>query len=469
MTRTRERRSGCGTLMTNTSHTTAAESATEPGTLSPPVSFMRRLRFIGPSLILTGGVVGSGELIVTTTLGAEMGFIALWLIIISCVLKVVVQEEIGRYAISSGETSLHAVNHVPGPRWKVSWVVWGWLIMTVMVAVQVAGIVRGVGQALNHLIPGIGVIPWGLLMCFLTVALLLGGRYGVVERTATILVVGFTLTTIISAVFIQRSPHAIRIEEILEGLQFQLPSHGLIVALAVFGITGIGTTELFFYPSWCVEKGYARFTGPNRPEPGWVSRAVGWVRVMQLDAIAAMILYTSATIAFYLLGAGVLHRMGLIPEGEGMIKVLSATFTETIGPGALLIFLIGAFFVLYSTLFVSVASSALLAVDCMGVFRALDLRDPKQVLRWRRGFILIFTALNILFSVLIAAPVKMVVVGGIAQTAMLPIIAFSVVYLRHRRLDKRLLPSRWVDVLLWTCSSLMLIISLYTILRKIWE
>ena len=398
-----------------------------------------------------------------------MGFIALWLVIISCVLKVVVQQEIGRYAISSGETSLHAVNHVPGPRWKVSWVVWGWLIMTVLVAVQLGGIVRGVGQALNLLIPGVGVIPWGILMCLLTAAVLLGGRYGVVERTAAILVVGFTFTTIISAVLIQRSPHAIRIEEILEGLQFQLPSHGLAVAFAVFGITGMGSADLFFYPSWCMEKGYARYTGPNRPEPSWVSRALGWVRVMQLDALVAMALYTSATVAFYLLGAGVLHRMGLIPEGAGMINVLSAIFTETIGPGALIVFLIGAFLVLYSTLFVNVASSALLAVDCMGVFRALDLADPKQVLRWRRNFILIFTALHIMFFVLIEAPVKMVLVGGIAQTAMLPIIAFAVVYLRHRRLDRRLLPSRWVDVLLWTCSSLMLIIALYTLLGPIWE
>ena len=398
-----------------------------------------------------------------------MGFIALWLIIISCALKVVVQEEIGRYAISSGESSLHAVNHVPGPRWKVSWVVWGWLIMTVLVTVQVGGIVRGVGQALNLLIPGVSVIHWGLLICLLTVALLLSGRYGVVERTATILVVGFTFTTIISAVLIQRSPHAIRIEEILEGFQFQLPSHGLAIAFAVFGITGFGTAELFFYPSWCIEKGYARYTGPNCPEPSWVSRAAGWVRVMQLDAFAGVVIYTTATVAFYLLGAGVLHRIGLIPEGAGMIKSLSVIFTETIGPTGFIIFLIGAFFVLYSTLFVSVASSALLMVDCMGIFRAFDLRNPKQVLRWRRGFILIFTALNIMFFVLIDAPVKMVLVGGIAQTAMLPIIAFAVIYLRHCHLDRRLLPSRWVDVLLWTCSSLMLVIALYTLLGPIWK
>ena len=60
----------------------------------------------------------------------------------------------------------------------------------------------------------------------------------------------------------------------------------------------------------------------------------------------------------------------------------------------------------------------------------------------------------------------MVLVGGIAQTAMLPVIAFSVIYLRYRRLDRRLFPSRLVDTVLWFCSFLILIITLYTITKK---
>ena len=156
--------------------------------IAPPQTFLQRLRFIGPSLILTGSIVGSGELIVTTTLGAKMGFVALWLIIISCAVKVIMQEEIGRYAISSGESALEAVNRVPGPRWRVSWVVWGWMIMSFLVTVQVGGIIRGIGQSLNLLLPNVGVIAWGLSMSLLTVILLLGGRYRFVERVATILV-----------------------------------------------------------------------------------------------------------------------------------------------------------------------------------------------------------------------------------------------------------------------------------------
>ena len=69
-------------------------------------------------------MVGSGELVATTVLGAENGYTLLWLVLVSCVIKVVIQNELGRYAIGTGETTLEAFNHTPGPRLGVSWIVW---------------------------------------------------------------------------------------------------------------------------------------------------------------------------------------------------------------------------------------------------------------------------------------------------------------------------------------------------------
>ena len=50
---------------------------------APPSTLGGILRRIGPGLILTSAVVGSGELIVTTVLGAENGYALLWLILVS--------------------------------------------------------------------------------------------------------------------------------------------------------------------------------------------------------------------------------------------------------------------------------------------------------------------------------------------------------------------------------------------------
>ncbi|KMS88754.1 hypothetical protein ACZ91_24055, partial [Streptomyces regensis] len=43
-----------------------------------PTTMRGRLRHLGPGIVLTASVVGSGELIVTTSLGAQAGFVLLW-------------------------------------------------------------------------------------------------------------------------------------------------------------------------------------------------------------------------------------------------------------------------------------------------------------------------------------------------------------------------------------------------------
>ena len=46
---------------------------------SRAVSLFPTLRRIGPGMVLAASIVGSGELIATTTLGAQVGYTALWL------------------------------------------------------------------------------------------------------------------------------------------------------------------------------------------------------------------------------------------------------------------------------------------------------------------------------------------------------------------------------------------------------
>ena len=84
--------------------------------MDPPRHLWAALRKIGPGIILAGSIIGSGELLLTTSLGAEYGFVFLWLILFSCVIKVFVQLELGRYALSSGMPTLAALNMLPGPR-----------------------------------------------------------------------------------------------------------------------------------------------------------------------------------------------------------------------------------------------------------------------------------------------------------------------------------------------------------------
>ena len=119
----------------------------------PPRSLFGAIKQIGPGLILAASIVGTGELINTTSLGAKAGFSLLWLIVLSCVIKVFVQVELGRYAITHGKTSLAAFDTLPGPRLGASWVCWLWLFMTLATQAQIAAMEGTVGQAAHMAFP----------------------------------------------------------------------------------------------------------------------------------------------------------------------------------------------------------------------------------------------------------------------------------------------------------------------------
>ena len=98
----------------------------------PPQTITGILHQTGPGIILAAAIVGSGELIATTTLGAQVGYAALWIILLSCFIKPIIQAEWGRYTIATGETGLESFNRLPGPRFKVNWVVWLWAAMVLV-------------------------------------------------------------------------------------------------------------------------------------------------------------------------------------------------------------------------------------------------------------------------------------------------------------------------------------------------
>ncbi|MBI1791310.1 MAG: Nramp family divalent metal transporter [Acidobacteria bacterium] len=421
----------------------------------PPRTLPMILRRIGPGIILAASIVGSGELIATTTLGAQVGYAALWVIILSCFIKPVVQAEMGRYTIASGETCLESFDHVPGPRWRVSWVVWAWVAMVLMTLLQVGAMFGGVSQVMHAVVPEIPVNLWIVIFLGITLALLLGGGYDRIEHLATLKVALFTMLTFLCALLLLRRPEFFSWPKLLSGLTFRMPGNGLATAVAVFGITGVGAAELVMYPYWCVEKGYARFTGKRDGSPGWESRARGWVKVMHVDILCSMIIYTIATLAFYLLGAGVLNGMGLIPAAKDMIQVLSKIYTEILGPWSLYLFYLGAIATLYGTIFAATASNSRVFADLCRMLGLFERGDYAARVRYRRRFVVVLTVIPVGLILFIQSPVLMVVIGGICQSVMLPIIGAATLHMRYRRMPEAILPARLTTVLLWVSAIVM--------------
>ena len=422
----------------------------------PPATLATALGRIGPGMVLAASIVGSGELIATTTLGAQVGYAVLWIILLSCAIKPVVQGEFGRYTIATGHTALEGFNRVPGPRAGVGWLVWVWMLTVTLTLLQVGGMYGGVAQVLHLLMPSVPVNAW-VGVCFLiTLALLLGGGYERIERFAIVKVGLFTVLTVCAAAILLRRPDAVTLADLQSGLSFELPAAGLATAIAVFGITGVGATELVMYPYWCVEKGYARFVGERDGSAAWASRARGWIRVMHLDITCSLVIYTMATVAFYLLGAGVLNRMGLVPAERDTIIVLSNIYTQTLGAWALWLFYLGAVVTLYGTVFASTAAHARLFADAVRIAGWYPREDAESRRRWRNRFVVALSVVPVMFYWFLRSPVQMVVAGGVAQALMLPLIGGAVIYLRHTQLPDEIRPTIGTTVLLWISSAVML-------------
>lgn len=455
----------------------------------PPKTVWATLRKIGPGIILAGTIVGSGELILTTSLGAKFGFTFLWMILLSCVIKVFVQIEIGRYAISSGRPTLGAINELPGPRLGAHWMVWWWFFMMVCSVVQLGGMAGSVGQAMNLAFPGVSSstassltsisadlgttitgrpeVPWAILTCLITMALIYGGGYRRIEWLTTVIVVGVTLITVSAAVALGWTDYPIRAGDLLTGLEFRFPAEGLAEAFAVFGVTGVGATELFYYPYWCLEKGYARYVGRYDGSEAWERRARGWIRVMHLDAWVSMVVFTVSTVAFYLMGAAVLHPQGQVPKGQALIDTLSKMYIGPFGAWTRILFLIGAGAVLFKTLYLACAANSRLTTDFLVLAGMSSSRTAEHRAQMIRRLCLVFPLVALTFFLIGKDPKLMVTIGGVGQAATLPMIAGATLYFRYRKVHPALKPWIVTDVLLWIAVVCIYVVAAYIVPTQI--
>ena len=311
---------------------------------------------------------------------------------------------------------------------------------------------------------------WAILVTIATSIMLTVGRYGLVQSLSTFLVASFTLLTIVNVILIQQQPSfSVSAQEFLSGLSFSLPTLSSVdatpiaTALATFGIIGVGAAELVAYPYWCLEKGYAKYAGPNDGSTAWSDRAKGWMRVMRYDAWGAMVLYTFATVAFYLLGAAVLHRAGLNPAKDDMVRTLSVMFVPVFSDWAGLVFLFGAFAVLYSTFFIANAGHARVFSDAMRVVGWID-NDEVTREKWIRRLSGFFPLLCLCVFLVFPEPTKLVLFSGVMQGIMLPMLAGGALFLRYKRCTPSLQPTIVWDIALWMSAIAMLVTGGWTVM-----
>lgn len=438
----------------------------------PPQTFVGRLRYLGPGLVLSASVVGSGELIVTTSLGARAGFVLLWLVVFSASVKVWIQLELARWAILNGRTALDGYNTVAPKIGRMGWINWLWIGLDIAKSFQRGGVIGGAAAACSIMLPIVGaplegpsLVTWTVVIAVVTVLLLQSSRYSVVERVTTVSVAVFTLSTVTIVLILPWTPFSYGPEQLGTGLSLMIPAGTIGLALAMFGSTGVGADDMTNYTYWCLEKGYARWTGPDDGSEERARRAEGWLRVMRLDVLVSWLICTACTLSFYLVGASVLHPQSLVPEGNGMITTLSRVYTDTLGPWAEYLFLLGAVAVLFSTHVASAAAVPRLWTNTLGLLGVLDWNDLKVRRRTMRILTICLPTLWAVFFLFVQSPLLMVQIGAIGTGIFLLAVTIAVWKLRTTEVDARFKANRWLTLALVLSSIGIGLLGIYTVLE----
>lgn len=440
-----------------------------------PTRFVDILKHLGPGIIIAGSIVGSGELIATTLVGAKTGFVLLWLIVLGCVIKVFTLIEFGRNTIIHSSSPLSALNEIPGPNLKVRWIIWYFFFMIVLIISQQGGILGATSQAVAAISSTLSDNNWlhnihilSTVIAFITAFMLYFGRFSFIQFFSTLLVFLFTTVTLFNVIYLQFIPGwEISWADLKAGMSLGIPasSDGLAIALAAFGLIGVGSSEIIMYPYWCLEKGYAKFTGPYQDTPEWHENAAGWIKVLKTDAWLSLIVYTITTIAFYLLGATILHRNQLLPDENNLITTLGEMYVPVFGVWAKPVFYAGAIAVLYSTFFVATAGNARVLADGFSLFGIIK-NNTETLEKWTKIISFAWPIAALVLLLFIQAPKSMIIWSGIAQALMLPMLAFAALYFRYFKTPKILKPLFIWDLFLIISAMGMLLVAVWTLWSK---
>ena len=334
-----------------------------------------RVRWLGPGLVVAATAIGASHLVLAPTAGAAFGYALLWVIPLSHLFKYPAFEFGPRWAVATDTSLLAGYARVPGPP---KWALWTFLAGTVIQGITVLAGVLGVAAAVAVVALPFLPIPGASLLLGLLIALLLrsGGFDGLSALSKWMLLVLGLMTAV---AFLARPPAA---GAFWTGLAVPAaPTASLVLLAALLGWMPTGIDVAVWHSMWALERrgdweerarerratmerpevaeavrgararaaAGASVSGPPDPAPAPAPRRVMAVGLLDMRLGYGVSLVLG--ILFLCLGAEVLRPAGLVPEGADVAITLARLYTEVLGPWVLPVFLLAAFFGMFSTAF----------------------------------------------------------------------------------------------------------------------
>lgn len=336
------------------------------------------LRKFGPGMILMMTGIGTSHLVTAPVAGGRFGYALLWCLPLAYVFKYYGFEMAIRFTHATGRSMLDAY----ATAWK-KLPVWYVLVTTIVQsAVGQAGRLIAAAavvyyffrQYLGADIPGLTddneLALYGFALGVVSVSVILLGRYAAVE-IATKIAAGALIFCTIAVYIVEPAPAA----EFVHFFQLDTPDGSWLIIASFLGLLPTGIDVSLQASEWGKAKreGMGRIRG-QLEEMGFAVNfdpfAAGkhdlsvdtaalpeeareycrrWFKIGLLDfRIGHVISFVLAAI-FLLLAAVWLYPSDV--RGNAVMGEIARIFTDSVGPGLMLVFLVGAFAATYSTAF----------------------------------------------------------------------------------------------------------------------
>ena len=344
----------------------------------PSMALGSLLRNFGPGMILMMTGIGTSHLVTAPAAGGRFEYALLWCLPVAYIFKYYGFEMAFRFTHATGRSMLDAYSTA----WK-KLPVWYVLITTVIQsAIGQAGrliaaaavMLYFVNQYLGFDIPGINndqeLAVYGLILGVLSIAIILRGKYAAVE-IVTKIAAGVLIVSMLLVYFVQPAPAS----EFIHFFQLDAPAGSWLIIASFLGLLPTGIDVSLQASEW----GKAKKVGMGRirselEELGIAKRfdpfdegakdlAVDtarlpdhareychrWFRIGLLDFRAGHVISFVLATIFLMLAAVWLYPSEV--QGNAVMGEIARIFTDSVGPGMMVVFLAGALAATYSTAF----------------------------------------------------------------------------------------------------------------------
>ena len=426
------------------------------------------LAILGPSLIWAGEFIGSGEVILSTRVGAILGPTVLWAILVGVVLKFWIGMAGARYTVCTGEGMIDMIARVPGPR---NWGVWITLVAQLAAGTIAIGSLAAAAGIFVHSLIGISPLIAGWLVTLFALAVVWSNAFNFLKFVMSLFVVIVVIGVLFVAITVFPG-----FNTFLKGFLFDIPAvpewalamDGVQAnpwreILPLLGWAAGGFASQVWYTYWVIGAGYGASAGRGYGRPAddkmlknmsaaTATKIKGWCHVVYTDAFLAMVIGVVATGGFLIAGAGVLRPNHLAPEGPQVATTLATIFSARWGAFGGVLFMIAGACALIGTQIGQLAGWPRLLADSMRIcFPKFNNRfEWKTQYRMFLGYFFL-TSMIIVFSFGLK-PVFLVkisaILDGLLLTPFQALWVFSGLYIVMPKMlskdAKRILKPHWI-------------------------